>query len=85
MAKPFLVPWFAAAALLAPSLSALGEDQAPARTAWTKADPASDEVVRWVVEGCAAYPVTADAEQAKADPGSKTDVTADAGLALEAA
>ncbi|MGI9416366.1 MAG: hypothetical protein ACR2RA_00870, partial [Geminicoccaceae bacterium] len=57
------------------SLPVLGDDAVPERTPWQKpdpntdADPAVGKVVRWVVEGCAAYPVTVESpsEQRVAD------------------
>jgi hypothetical protein len=55
----------AVAALLTFGLPALAESQTPPRTPWKKVDPASDKVVRRVVEGCAAYPVTAEGPAAK--------------------
>lgn len=56
--------------LAVPSLagSAFGEDEPPPRTPWQKVDPGSEPVVRWVVEGCAAYPVTEDGTSAAQKP-----------------
>ena len=61
---------------LAGGLPALAQDEPLPRTPWQKAEPASGETVRWVVEGCAAYPVTMDAEAPRPAPAS--DVVADA-------
>ena len=60
------------------SLPALAEDTVPERTPWERTDPTSEKVVRWVVEGCAAYPVTVEnkPEQlaANADPKAEPDL-----------
>ncbi len=61
MTKLPLVAALAALLLTAPYLPAAGDEIAPTRTPWKVADPSSEKVVRWVVEGCAAYPVTEDA------------------------
>ena len=37
--------------------SALGGEAAQTRIAWQGAVPQSEEIVEWVYEGCAAYPV----------------------------
>lgn len=48
-------------ALIAISFPAIGDEAAPPRSAWKKADlQTREEAVRWVVEGCAAYPVMAE-------------------------
>ncbi|MEZ5933733.1 MAG: hypothetical protein R3F54_17635 [Alphaproteobacteria bacterium] len=89
MIRHFSALGIAVTASLALTSFAWGDDRAPARTAWTKADPASGEAVRWVVEGCAAYPVTAEAEQEvtvaeETSARSEPDITAGAGLSIEA-
>lgn len=61
------------------TFSALGQDQAPPRTTWEKADPTSDKVIRWVVEGCAAYPVTVDALPEDAGADETADIAAQSG------
>lgn len=73
--------------LLALTFPTLGDDisakDAPPRTPWQKAAPTSDEGVRWVVEGCAAYPVTAKEPAVKISPGAKTDLAAQASRSIE--
>jgi hypothetical protein len=57
------LPWMLAGAIavvLVSPVLALGEETAPPKTPWTKTDLDSAPVVRWVFEGCAAYPVTAE-------------------------
>ena len=44
--------------LTAAVFPAASDELAPSRTPWKVVDPTSEKVVRWVVEGCAAYPVT---------------------------
>jgi hypothetical protein len=52
--------------------SALGGEAAQTRIAWKGAVPQSEEIVKWVYEGCAAYPVTR-ADLAAAEAGSKQE------------
>ncbi len=54
---PLMLTVALATVLISPALS-LGEETAPPRTPWAKTDPGSSPVVRWVFEGCAAYPIT---------------------------
>ena len=44
--------------LTAAAFPAAGDEIAASRIPWKVADPTSEKVIRWVVEGCAAYPVT---------------------------
>lgn len=60
-----LSPILATLLLVVQGIPAFADERKPERTPWERAgpasDPTSDKVVRWVVEGCAAYPVTVDA------------------------
>ena len=66
--------------LTAPVFPAAGDEIAPARTPWKVADPSSEKVVRWVVEGCAAYPVTENTAPER----SVADITPQAAVDLSA-
>ena len=52
--------------------SALGGEPAQTRIAWKGSVPQSEEIVEWVYEGCAAYPVTT-ADLRAAEAGSKQE------------
>ncbi|MGI9419053.1 MAG: hypothetical protein ACR2RA_14585 [Geminicoccaceae bacterium] len=68
-------------ALLAFTVPAFGQDKAPPRTPWEKVEPKPGQTVRWVVEGCAAYPVVVDADRSgpapAADPEAGADIAVD--------
>ncbi len=70
----------------AEALPVLGDEVAPARTPWKAADPNSEKVVRWVFEGCAAYPVVEDAAPEGLAAGDEAqtaiDLTADPKLPI---
>ncbi len=72
---------FSVLILMALALPTLGDEAAPPRTPWKATDPNSEKVVRWVVEGCAAYPVTevGAPERSVADitPQTAVDLTAE--------
>lgn len=61
-------------AILAMPFPAVSQEAAPSRTAWKSANLQSQEVVEWVFEGCAAYPVTKNAvpEHSSAGPAPST-------------
>ena len=67
--------------LATPIFPAAGDEVAPSRTPWKVADPSSEKMVRWVIEGCAAYPVTEDTAPER----SVTDINQEgiAGLSAE--
>ena len=68
-------------AFLVPIYPAVGDEIAPARTPWKATDPNGEKVVRWVFEGCAAYPVTEtappDGLAASDEAQTAVDLTAD--------
>lgn len=61
MMKRLLYTAFSLLVLSVLALPALGDEATPPRTPWKATNPNAEKVVRWVVEGCAAYPVTEDA------------------------
>ncbi len=63
-----------ALSFLALSLPALADEDPLPRTPWQKAAPSPEKPVRWVVEGCAAYPVTAEASETPSE--AKIDLAA---------
>ncbi len=58
--KRFLATTLLSIAMATMAFPTLSGESVPSRTIWKGADLQTDEVVEWVYEGCAAYPVTKD-------------------------
>ncbi|MEM7043365.1 MAG: hypothetical protein AAF543_11195 [Pseudomonadota bacterium] len=78
MKKPALLMVFSLLISFSSILPALAENEPPPRTPWQKAESATGQTVRWVVEGCAAYPVTVEAAVKAAGATPEPDIVADA-------